>query len=163
MERRLAAGRTADVRPDDLEPIAHLQLEQELAAEERARARGRSVVVRDTDLVSTWVYGRRADGPAWLEQLARERRAELYLLCDVDLAWEHDPVRTPGADAPAARRASLASFEHWLRAFGCRYAWVRGRGPERLRGALAAARRAGFVAPGDEGYPLGAAAPEAEP
>ncbi len=146
VERRLARGASADVAPEDLEPIARLQLEQEVAAAERARARGGALVVRDTDLVSTWVYARRADGPPWLERLARGRRADLYLLCDVDLPWADDPVRTPGGGEAAARRASLDSFEQALRTFRCRYAWVRGVGDARLDAALEAMRESGVLA-----------------
>lgn len=148
------------MRPEDLRPIADLQFAQELAAESRARAAGRRLVVRDTDLVSTWVYGHHAGGPRWLEDAARARRADLYLLCDTDVAWADDPVRTPGADTPEARRAALDSFERWLRYFECRYVWVRGVGPDRLARALAAVRGAG-LAPAET--PNGSAAARSEP
>ena len=69
----------------DVEPIARGQI----AAEDRGAAEARGLLVLDTDLVSTTVYARHYYGscPAWIEQAARDRRADLYLLCDIDVPW----------------------------------------------------------------------------
>lgn len=75
-------------------PIARGQM----ALEDAALAHGDRLVVQDTDLLSTVVYCRHYFGrcPEWIEQEALARRPDLYLLCDIDLAWTHDGVRDRG-------------------------------------------------------------------
>ena len=89
MEEKLA--RTgAPLTADDVEPIARRQIE----AEERGLATATRLLVLDTDLLSTTVYARHDYGscPPWIEQAARDRRADLYLPCDVDAPWVSDPA-----------------------------------------------------------------------
>lgn len=122
--------------PADVEPIARAQLALEDAAAARAAARHARLVVRDTDLVSTVVYARHYYGscPPWIVDAARARRADLYLLCDVDLPWVADGQR----DRPHARDALRDEFARTLDALGCRWAFVRGRGAAREGAARAA-------------------------
>ena len=122
--------------PDDVSPIARMQLALEDEAAARARVRGTPRVVRDTDLVSTVVYAHHYYGacPRWIERAARDRRAALYLLCDIDLAWEPDAQR----DRPHARAELRDAFVRALDAFGSRWALVDGRGPAREAAARAA-------------------------
>lgn len=116
----------------DVEPIARGQI----AAEDRARAESQGLVVLDTDLVSTVVYARHYYGacPPWIERAALERRADLYLLCDVDVPWVADPAR----DRPHRRDDMHAAFATTLDAFGVRYITIRGTWDERLATAVAA-------------------------
>ena len=72
--------------------------------------------------------------PGWIEDAARARRGDLYLLCAPDLPWTADGVR----DRPANREEMFALFEGALREFGCVSADVSGTGPARERAALAA-------------------------
>ena len=145
---RAAAAVRAPLTAGDVAPIARLQIALEDAAERRARASGASLVVRDTDLVSTVVYARHHYGacPAWVERAAQERRAGLYLLCDVDVPWQPEPGQRDAAGAdPSAREALRDAFVAALGEFGCRYAWVRGTWGERegaAAGAVAALRTA---------------------
>lgn len=117
-------------------PVARAQLALEGAAAARADALGAGVVVRDTDLVSTVVYARHYYGacPAWVADAARGRRADLYLLCDVDLPWAADGQR----DRPHARGAMLEEFRGALDEFGCRWTLVRGGADARQQAAVAA-------------------------
>jgi nicotinamide riboside kinase len=119
----------------DVEPIATAQRAAEDASLELARARGHDCLVYDTDLVSTVVYARHYYGscPPWIVAEARSRRANLYLLCDIDVPWEGDGVR----DRPLAREAMHELFRSALVEFGTRPCVVRGLGPERLASALA--------------------------
>ena len=98
--------------------------------------------MRDTDLVSTVGYARRYYGacPAWVEDAARARRADLYLLCDVDAPWSPDAVRDAAAAAPAERVRLRDAFAAVLTDFGCAVVWVRGTWDERERVAAAAVR-----------------------
>lgn len=95
----------------DVEPIARGQMANEDAAREAER------VVLDTDLISTVVYARHYYGacPPWIEEEARRRRADVYLLMDTDVDWLPDPARDAGGDAREdlfdAFRATLDEFE----------------------------------------------------
>ena len=87
VERRGAALTYADV-----DPIGRGQQAGEDAAIARAEAEGAPLVVLDTDLVSTMVYSRHyyGDCPAWIEEAARRRLGDLYLLHHVDVEWVPD-------------------------------------------------------------------------
>ena len=106
-EYAIAHGNT--LTADDVEPIARGQIE----LLERAPARA----ILDTDLISTVVYARHYYGacPTWIEDEARRRRADLYLLLDTDVAWQPDPARDTGGDAREdlfdAFRAALDELE----------------------------------------------------
>ena len=82
-EKTAATGLPLDAT--DVEPIARGQM----SAEDRGAAEARGLLVLDTDLVSTIVYARHyyRSCPPWIEQAARDRRADLYLLCDIDVPW----------------------------------------------------------------------------
>lgn len=102
-----------DLTADDVEPIAR----GEIANLDRATG---NIIVLDTDLISTVVYARHYYGqcPQWIEDEARKRRADLYLLLDTDIDWLPDPARDSGGDARedlfVAFRAVLDEFEaHW--------------------------------------------------
>ncbi len=116
----------------DVEPIARGQI----AAEDRGAALAKDLLVLDTDLVSTTVYARHYYGacPAWIEQAARDRRVDLYLLCDIDVPWVADSVR----DRPHHREPIHALFVEALEALGARYVTIRGPWPDRLATAATA-------------------------
>jgi len=116
----------------DVEPIARGQI----AAEDRGAAMAKGLLVLDTDLVSTTVYARHYYGacPAWIEQAARDRRADLYLLCDIDVPWVADPRR----DRPHLREHMHSLFVGAVEALGAPYVTIRGPWPDRLATAVAA-------------------------
>jgi len=131
LEEKLA--RTgAPLTADDVEPIARRQIE----AEERGLATATRLLVLDTDLLSTTVYARHYYGscPRWIEQAARDRRADLYLLCDVDAPWVSDPAR----DLPHLRDHMHALFVAALEALGASYVVIGGSWIERLAAAISA-------------------------
>ncbi len=135
----VALGGARPLGPGDVAPIARAQAALEDAGEARAAAEGRALVVRDTDLVSTaayaWWYYRLRD--PWLDDAVRARRAQHYLLCDVDLPWAPDVARDPAMADEATRLAVLAAMVDELGRHGCAWSWVRGVGDARLAGALA--------------------------
>jgi NadR type nicotinamide-nucleotide adenylyltransferase len=116
----------------DVEPIARGQI----AAEDRGTALAKGLLVLDTDLVSTTVYARHYYGacPPWIEQAARDRRADLYLLCEPDVPWVADPAR----DRPHQRDEMHALFVDALDALGAPYVTIRGSWAARLTAAIAA-------------------------
>jgi len=89
--RDYAENKDEPLAADDVEPIAAGQIAREDAAFRNASG----VIVLDTDVVSTMVYAEHyyGDVPGWIEQAARERLADLYLLCDTDVPWVADQVR----------------------------------------------------------------------
>jgi NadR type nicotinamide-nucleotide adenylyltransferase len=116
---------------DDVDAIAAGQIAREDAALRQAQG----IVILDTDLVSTLVYAEQYYGavPSWIASTAKERLADLYLLCDIDLPWIADAVR----DAQHQRRQMHDAFSQHLKRFGARYYVVSGTGPERLSRAIA--------------------------
>jgi NadR type nicotinamide-nucleotide adenylyltransferase len=131
LDRKVATtGLPLDER--DVEPIARGQI----AAEDRGAATAKGLLVLDTDLVSTTVYARHYYGacPAWIDQAARDRRGDLYLLCDIDVPWVADSVR----DRPHHREHIHALFVEALDTLGAPYVLIRGSWAARLTTAVAA-------------------------
>lgn len=134
--REVAEATGGELSAATVEPIAG----RSMALEDDALASRPAVLVRDTDLVSTVVYARHYYGavPAWVEEEARARRADLYLLCRPDLPWTPDGVR----DRPMHREALFEEFRAALIATGARVAEIHGTGPARLEAARAAVHAA---------------------
>lgn len=134
--REYVSAVARELTADDVEPIARGQID----GENRLTARASRVLVLDTDLISTVVYARHYYGacPKWIEEEARRRRADLYLLMNIDLPWAPDPAR----DAEHVRKELFGKFERALREFGADYRIVSGTFDERLRSALRYARPA---------------------
>ena len=130
--RRYAEEVRRELTVEDVEPIAR----RAMLVEDAALATDPPLLLLDTDLVSTVLYARHYYGacPAWVEQAARDRRGELYLLCVPDLPWAADGVR----DRPAQRWELFSLFERTLLEFGCATVNVSGSGAARERAALTA-------------------------
>ncbi len=133
--REVALARPGALGPEDVPAIAHAHLRLADEAERASQESGRPVVFLDQDLLSTVVYARHYYGscPPWIERLAVERRADLYLLCGPDLPWEFDGVR----DRPEARAEIHALFRDALAEAGANVAEVSGAGEARTSGAVA--------------------------
>jgi len=117
----------------DVEPIARGQMAREDSA---LSASPREFVILDTDLFSTVIYACHYYGscPEWIERAARERRADLYLLLDVDAPWTPDPQRDRGE----RREEMHALFRDALEAAGARVVVIRGGWEERRARAIEA-------------------------
>lgn len=115
---------------DDVVPIAKGQMALEDAAASDV------LLVLDTDLISTVVYSRHyyEQCPEWIEREARARKADLYLLTDIDVPWAADAVRDP-----AARRAALhGEFAIALATYGAAFVVIRGDWETRFAAAVEA-------------------------
>jgi nicotinamide riboside kinase len=115
---RLYAERLGrELLASDVSPIAreHIAL---------ADAAAGPLEVLDTDLVSTVIYGRYYYGttPAWIVRAERARRADLYLLCDIDVPWIPDGVR----DRPTNREEMFGLFRDALRRRNAATVLIRG-------------------------------------
>ena len=131
LDARIGAGGPA-LGVADIEPIARGQI----ALEDAAVATASALLLHDTDLASTLVYAEHyyGEAPAWIADAVRVRRADLYLLLDVDVPFTADPQRgTP------ERRAELhARFVAALAAIDARTIIVRGDWDARFARAVEA-------------------------
>jgi NadR type nicotinamide-nucleotide adenylyltransferase len=95
--REFAESRNGVITFADHGPIARGQMELEERHFAQARERGVNVI-QDTDLLSTVVYCRHYFGncPEWIVETSRERKPDLYLLCEIDVPWVADNVRDRG-------------------------------------------------------------------
>lgn len=95
--RSYAEQRGGIVEYSDHGPIARGQMALEDERFAAARA-GRGLVILDTDLLSTAVYCGHYWGrcPPWIDELAKARRPDVYLLCETDVPWVADGVRDRG-------------------------------------------------------------------
>ena len=138
--REFAEGCGNNIVADDVETIARGQMANEDAASS-------DIVILDTDLISTVVYARHYYGacPQWIEDEARRRRADLYLLLNTDVEWQPDAARDTGG---AAREDLFEAFRAALDEFETKWEIVSGDWEERWSAAVSAAeRRAGFSPP----------------
>jgi NadR type nicotinamide-nucleotide adenylyltransferase len=132
--REYALQKRVPLDASDVEPIARGQMRRE----DDVLRHAHTLAILDTDLLSTVVYAKHyyGDCPAWVEEAAQTRRADLYLLCDIDVPWIPDPAR----DRPHARPELHAAFVGQLEQYGARYTLVRGDWSAREAIALAAVR-----------------------
>lgn len=101
----------------------------------RAMARGATLLLQDTDMVSTVVYCHHYFGrcPAFIEEAAIARRATHYLLLEIDVPWIADGIR----DREDRRRDVQALFRKTLARFDAPVTVVQGTWEERLATAAA--------------------------
>ncbi len=136
--RRYAERVARNLTMADVEPIAREHVALADAAAEGERARESGLLLLDTDLVSTAVYGRFYYGFAspWIDEQARARLADIYLLSDVDVPWVADGIR----DRPADRDGMFTLFADALVERGAHAVVIRGDWAARWDAALAAVR-----------------------
>lgn len=130
--RRYALATRPPLDASDVEPIARGQL----TLEEAHLRRAATLLVQDTDLLSTLVYARHYYGacPEWVEESLRLRTADLYLLLDIDVPWVPDPARDRGD----RREEMHALFQGALESIGARVVLISGAWDERMVRAVAA-------------------------
>ena len=123
------------VQFSDVEPIARRQIE----IEDALLGDGSPMCIFDTDLFSTLIYSRLYFGrcPGWIEPLCRARRADLYLLCGIDLPWVKDDFQR-GQDTPTKRQHAHDLFAGVLDKNGCSVRAVSGLNDNRLQCAISA-------------------------
>ena len=115
--------------------IAAIARGQAASEDELARQANR-VLICDTDTVTTTIWSEVYYGGVepWIRDLARERRHDLYLLCDIDVPWVDDTQR----DMPQRREEFRDRCRAALEAHGRPYVWIRGDWETRFRTAVAA-------------------------
>jgi NadR type nicotinamide-nucleotide adenylyltransferase len=131
--REYAAGKGGALDFSDHGPIAQGQIALEDQFRAAAAAGDDNLLIEDTDLLSTAVYCMHYYGrcPAWLQEAARERRPDLYLLLDIDLPWSPDPQRDRGHMRPEMH----ALFRDAVERSGVPYVLVSGDAEHRFAAA----------------------------
>ena len=127
--REYAATKGAPLDFRDHGPIAFGQMAQEDAY----IARATSLLMQDTDVLSTVVYCHHYFGrcPAFIEDAAIARRPSRYLLLDIDVPWVADPLRDRGD-----RREELQQlFTDTLVRLGATFTTIRGNWETRFASA----------------------------
>ena len=125
--REFVERKEASVDFEDFEAIGRGQIE----VEERAARRANRVLILDTNLIETVVYSRHYFGscPQWIDEASRSRRADLYLLADIDVPWIADANQRDRGD----RREEMHSlFREALRERGIVPVVLRGNHQQRM-------------------------------
>jgi len=120
---------------DDVEPIGRGQMALEDAWERGRPARSGEtagetpalpgdLLILDTDLISTVVYARHYYGhcPEWIEAAARARKADLYLLTNIDIPLIPDGIR----DSASPRERLYETFAQTLKDYEANVAPITG-------------------------------------
>ncbi|HMM10697.1 MAG TPA: ATP-binding protein [Bacteroidales bacterium] len=89
----------------------------------------------DTELLVCKIWSEFVFGhcPKSIEALVEQQNFDFYLLCNIDLPWEPDPLR----EHPEKRQELFSMYEAELRRRHWRYAVVSGVGNQRLENAIA--------------------------
>jgi nicotinamide riboside kinase len=130
LEAKLERGE-GPIEKSDLLPIAFGQM----AGENRA-ARSGKLVFCDTDLLQLKVYSQyyyNGYCPKDIRDAALANTYQLYLLCDIDIPWEADPLR----DRPFDRLTLFRIFKTELEKNNRPYQLISGGRQHRLQQAVA--------------------------
>jgi NadR type nicotinamide-nucleotide adenylyltransferase len=120
----------------DHAPIAHGQIALEDEYRVRAAERDATLLLQDTDLLSTAVYCAHYYGkcPVWITEAASARRPDLYLLLDIDVPWIPDRQRDRGH----MRDEMQALFRQAVEQSGAPFAVISGDADARFGAARSA-------------------------
>ena len=116
---------------DDIETIAKQQIEIE------KKLPSEKIIFFDTWLIITkvwfdFVYGKH---PEWLHTTIQQSNINLFLVCDIDMPWEKDPVRENGGE----NRIKLHQiYLSELKQYNFEFEIISGTGNERLNNAMKA-------------------------
>ncbi|MDR4988678.1 MAG: ATP-binding protein [Bacteroidales bacterium] len=121
---------------EDIVSIARGQLAHEYRLAEAMKKTGEPLLFCDTELIVTKIWSlhkyHRCD--PWILEKIKANPYDLYLLCDVDLAWEPDPLR----EHPDLRNYFFNWYRQELSDYGFPFVIVRGVQQERLNNAIVA-------------------------
>jgi len=115
------------------EDILHIARGQK-KKEEEMEAMARGLLFCDTEFTVTriWCEVKYGEVHRWILEQARSHRYNLYLLCDVDLPWEPDPLR----EHPELRRELFTRYHELMLQEGYNFRVISGTGEQRLRNAI---------------------------
>ncbi|MBK9291174.1 MAG: ATP-binding protein [Bacteroidetes bacterium] len=116
--------------PEDIEYIAMRQ--DQLIR--NAMVKDSPLLFADTELLVCKIWSEFVFGtcPESIRQLTDRQEFDLYLLCDIDLPWQPDPLR----EHPDKRDALFNLYRAELEARNWPYAVISGAGNQRLQNAI---------------------------
>lgn len=128
--REYLSGRDTDYTCDDVVAIAKEQNRLIKSAYKNPDMD----IVADTELLVTsiWFIHKYKQPNDWIEQHLRQQAFDIYLVCNIDLPWEDDPLR----EHPELRRYFFNLYKQRLSYLDVNYEIVSGVGEERLNSAL---------------------------
>ena len=108
----------------------------QLALEAEILPRANRLLICDTTFITVKIWSDQMFGKSPQEVLDElpNHPYNLYLLLDIDLPWEEDPLR----DFPHMREHFMEVWHMELQALNARYLLISGTGPERYANAVAA-------------------------
>jgi len=114
---------------DDILVIAQKQFEEENLAAWKTE-----LLFSDTDFCVTNIWCKVKYGKCheWITTKLEQNIYDLYLLCDIDLPWQSDPLR----EHPEMRSELFGMYKDLLQERGSNYRIVSGTGEERLQNAV---------------------------
>ena len=121
-----------DYTYDDILLIAERQYELEL----KMIPRSRQFIFCDTEFIvlKIWCEDKFEMCHPWILEMIENHPYDLYLLCDIDLAWESDPLRENQHD----RDRLLELYTYELESRKLPYVLITGAGSARLKMAIEA-------------------------
>lgn len=114
----------------DIEPMAIGQM----GLEDNFFAQANNFLFCDTNLLTNLIYSHYYFGksPSWLSETISLRTYNLYLLLDIDVAWQSDVLR----DRPDSRAELYAIFKETLIERKQNFVEISGLGNDRLQNAI---------------------------
>jgi NadR type nicotinamide-nucleotide adenylyltransferase len=114
---------------DDILIISQIQSENENSASEKS-----DLLFCDTDfcVTSIWCIVKYGECHEWITEKLEQDNYDLYLLCDIDLPWQYDPLR----EHPEMRTELFEMYRKLLEEHHFNYRVVSGTGKERLQNAI---------------------------
>lgn len=114
----------------DILTIAQGQLECEM----KAMVLASGYLFCDTEFIVTKIWSEVKYGSChpWIKQQVERHIYDLYLLCDIDLPWEFDPLR----EHPGLRKELFELYCAELNSRGYPFHVIRGLGRDRLDNAI---------------------------
>lgn len=118
-------------RPYDIEDVLTIAVRQHQMISETALKSNKKILIADTELLvlSIWIEHKYKKEDPWVEQELRNQKFDLYLLCDIDLPWQFDPLR----EHPNLREYLFDKYRRKLNDLGFPYAVVNGLSDIRLQ------------------------------
>jgi NadR type nicotinamide-nucleotide adenylyltransferase len=115
---------------NDVEEIALGQIK----SEEEITAQAIDLLISDTELIviKIWMEHKFGKIPGWLERRISDSSYDLYLLCDIDLPWELDPLR----EHPQLREYFFKVYKNELERRNYPFRIISGESDERLNSAI---------------------------
>ena len=117
---------------DDLEKIARGQL----ALEEKTAQQANRFLFADTGMLVMKIWSQYKYGKCspWILNTIETHHYDLFLLCEIDLPWEYDPLREN--PSKTERKTIFQHYKNELEKYGFPYVIISGQGKKRTEKAV---------------------------